>query len=324
MDFSNINVNMDKFFPFIVATVATVLVILLLIVVRLIIKRATQTVDFDAQLQELIQDDDESEKPKTTLTIFDKWNRYWSNLVKEAGLARYVGKSERAGRDVFILMVIAAVILSLVIRNAVLGIGIAIVIPFAFSFIIRQQINKKATALNLQLPGFIFALKAQIQASETNERAMLKVVDTMPSPLYEDLRVVKNKLNASSSFKSALEELSVKTSSKDLKFLAACMIQATTSGANLENQLDSIQKVLEARRKVDDEINQAVQSAMPAMWIASLAIPGVFLASVLLDSGAREFWLTQPIAWVVLAVVAALYGISMFLVRNQVEKIKNI
>ena len=325
MNFRGTYIGMETVFPYIVAAVMTILIVLLIVVVRLIVKRATQTVDYEAQLKDLMSDDEEEgTKIKTSLTIWDKWNRYWANLVKEAGLSRYNETPKHAGRDVAVVIVIAAIVFSVIIKNVFLGIGVAVAIPFAISFVVRQQINKKSTALNLQLPGFIFALKAQIQASETNERAMLKVVDAMPSPLYEDLRIVKNKLNASSSFKEALEELSRKTSSKDLKFLAACMIQATTSGANLEHQLDSIQAVLEARRKVDDEINQAVQSATPAMWIASLAIPGVFLASVILDSSAREFWLTQPIAWVILAVVAVLYGVSMFLVRSQVEKIKNI
>lgn len=323
MDFSNINITFDGLFPFIVAAVLTILLMLLGVVIYYTIKRTTQTVDFDSQLKDLMDDEDD-DKPKTKTNLLEKWNRHWGNLFKEAGVARYNDNNKSAGRDVLIVIVVAAVILSLVIRNVLLGAAIAVAIPFIISFIMKQRINKKSSALNQQLPGFIFALKAQIQASETNERAMLKVVDAMPSPLYEDLRIVKNKLLASSSFKESLEELSRKTSSKDLKFLAACMIQATSSGANLENQLDSIQKVLEARRKVDDEINQAVQSATPAMWIASLAIPGVFLGSVLLDSAAREFWLTQPLAWVILIGVAILYGISMFLVRGQVDKIKNI
>lgn len=323
MDFSNF-FNSSLLFPLAVAAVLTILLSSLLFVGRLIIKRATNTVDYDSQIKELIEDEDETAKTKTKTTVFDKWNRYWGSLFKGAGLARYNDKTAHAGRDVFVAMVIAAVILSLVIQNAILGILVSIAVPFVIAFIMKNRINKKSSALNQQLPGFIFALKAQLQASETTERAMLKVVDSMPSPLFEDLKVVKNKLLASSSFKDALQELSRKTSSNDLKFMAACMIQATSSGANLENQLDSIQNVLKSRREVEDEINQAVQSATPAMWIASLAIPGVFLASIILDNSAREFWLTQPIAWGILAVVAVLYGVSMYMVRGQVEKIKNI
>lgn len=320
----NFSINMSQAFPFIIAGVITILAVLLFFTVRLIIKRTTNTVDYESQIKELIEDEEEDENSKTNIALLHKWNRYWGEMVKGAGFSRYNGKTETAGRDILILMIIAAVVLSLAIRNAVLGIAISIAIPFAIAFLIRYRINKKESALNQQLPGFLFALKAQLDVSNTIERSMLNVIDAMPSPLYEDLKVVKNKLNASSSFQEALEELSRKTSSKDLKFLAACMIQATSSGANLIDQLDSIQTVLEARRKVEDEINQAVQSAIPAMWIASLAIPGVFLGSVLLDDSAREFWLTQPIAWAILVGVAILYGISMFLVRGQIEKIKNI
>lgn len=330
MDFSNINLDYDTIFPYALAGLLTILIMILGITVVYVIKKNTQTVNYDKQLQDLINDEDDYETAANTkISYFQKWNRYWGELAKGAGIVRYTrqeGKDlyKRAGRDVFVLMAFSAIVISLILQNVIFGLLIAIIVPFVCAFVMKHLISKKASALSQQLPGFIFALKAQIQASETNERAMLKVVDSMPSPLYEDLRIVKNRLLAASTFKEALEELSKKTTSPDLKFLAACMIQASSSGANLEEQLDSIQEVLESRRKVEDEINQAVQSATPAIWLSSLAIPGVFLASLILDSNSREFWLTQPIAWLVLACVAVLYGISMFMVRNQVQKIKDI
>lgn len=323
MDFFK-NIDYDVIFPYALAGIITILLIALGFLIKQLINRNTRTVNYDEQLKELISNEfDDDNKVRTKVTVIEKWNRYWGRLFKEAGISRYNAQNNTAGRDVILVGITVAVIISLILRNPIIGPLLSIAALFAISFIMKQQVNRKADKMNEQLPGFIFALKAQIQASTTNERAMLKVIDAMPSPLYDDLKIVRNKLLASSPFREALEELSKKTSSRDLQFLAACMIQATTSGSNLEHQLDSIQRVLESRRKVSSEINKAVQSAMPAMWVSSLAIPILFIASYLQSATAREFWFTDPISYIVLIGVGILYGASMWLVKGQVDKIKN-
>lgn len=325
MDFFN-NLSYDIVFPYVLAAIVTALFVVLGILVRQLIQRNNNTVNYDEQLKELMSSefDDENENlGSTKITWVLKWNRYWGRLFKEAGITRYNDKNNTAGRDVLLIGAVIAVIVSLAVQNIIVGPIATGVFIFVVSFIMKQRINKKSDKLNEQLPGFIFALKAQIQASSTNERAMLKVIDAMPSPLYDDLKIVRNKLLASSPFKEALEELSRKTSSRDLQFLAACMIQATTSGSNLEHQLDSIQRVLDSRRKVSSEINKAVKAAQPAMWVSTIAIPFLFIASYLQSATAREFWFNDPISYLVLIAVLALYGTSMWMVKSQIDKIKN-
>lgn len=324
MNFFN-NLSYDTLFPYILAGIITLLLLALGLLIRQLIQRNMNTVNYDEQLQELMSNefDDEDSKSSTKITLAFKWNRYWGRLFKEAGISRYNSQNNAAGRDVLLIGVIGAIIISLVFQNFIIGPLASIVTIFAISFLMKQQINKKSEKLNQQLPGFIFALKAQIQASSTNERAMLKVIDAMPSPLYDDLKIVRNKLLASSPFREALEELSRKTASRDLQFLAACMIQATTSGSNLEHQLDSIQRVLDSRRKVTSEINKAVKAAQPAMWVSTIAIPFLFIVSYMQSATAREFWFNDPISYVVLVAVLVLYGASMWLVKGQVDKIKN-
>lgn len=313
----------SDFFPYVIAGGITSLLVLLGVLIFFAVKSSSQKMNYNEQLEALIQDDDE-DQVQVKMGLVQKWNHYWSELFKTAGFTRYKEENSSAGRDVLFGMIIFAVLVSLLARNPIIGVAVSIALTFGISVIVKNVSNKKSDSINYQLPGFIFALKANIQASETNERAMLKVIDSMPSPLYEDLVVVKNKLLASASFKEALESLAEKTASKDLRFLAACMIQAANSGANLESQLDSIQKVLEQRRKVADEINRAVKSAQPAIWLASVVIPGLFLASYFFDVSSRSFWFVEPISWVALIATVACYIGGMALVKKQVDGIKNL
>lgn len=102
------------------------------------------------------------------------------------------------------------------------------------------------------------------------------------------------------------------------------MIQATASGSNLEGQITVIQKVLEDRRKVTDELNKAIRAATPAIWVASIVIPGVFVATMLLDDNARKFWFTSFASWVCLGVVLAFYTLGVWLSKKLVDNIKNL
>lgn len=314
--------NNATLFPYIVSGIITLLIMAIGTLTYFLIKKNAGTNDYKEQLQELLSDD--LEVTTTKKGIVGKWSNYWGRLFKEAGIARYNDDDNTAGRDVFFVSIIFAIVLTLISQNAILGIGGTAVLLVIIVFALQSRNSKKADEINSQLPGFIFALKSQVQASTTNERAMLKVIDSMPSPLYDDLVIVKNRLLASSTFKEALEELSLRTTSSELKFLAACMIQAADSGANLEKQLVSIQKVLEDRRKVSYEIKQAVSAAAPAIWVSTIAIPVIFFASYFMDANAREFWFVEPISYVVVGAAVILYIAGMWLTKRQVDAIKNI
>lgn len=314
--------NHTQLFPILLAGVATILVVAIGLLVMFYAKRNSTDVDYDEQLEELLMDDDAPEETK--ITLITKWNNYWSKLFKTAGIARYNEENSNAGRDVAFGLAFAAVFLSVLMQNIFAGPGIVLGVTVGGVILIKNLSNKKIEDLNYQLPGFIFALKANLQTATSNEQAMQKVIRGMPSPLYDDLKVLENVLLSGAPFAEGLEALSRKTASKDLKFLAACMIQADSSGANLVQQLDEIQKVLEARKKVEDEIKKAVKAASPAIWLSTAAIPGVLLFSYFFDPQSHNFWFSSLISWVVLLIVAVLYVASLVLVRKQVEKIKNM
>lgn len=278
---------------------------------------------YDEQLADLIATETD-EEGSTKVTLVTRWNRYWSERFKAMGWAKYNSKESSAGRDILVVGLLIAVAAGLFIRNIPGGIAIAAVALYIIGSFMKSRSSKQSDVLNAQLPGFLFALKANIQANETPERAVLKVVDNMPKPLYDDLVIVKSRILANSSFRDALEDLAHKTSSRDLQFLCACMIQATATGANLESQITVIQHVLEARRKVSDELAKAIRSAMPAIYIASVVIPGAFIFSLFFDTNAANFWFKEPISWAALAGVVAFYTVGVWLSKKLVDNIKNL
>lgn len=315
--------DLNTMLPIFIAAGGSLLFILAITMYYLSRRKETGDEDYDRQLQELLNDDN-AEIVETKPNIITKWNRYWSNVLKGSGMARYQDENSKAGLEIFIAIVVIALFISGVTKILLLGPILAIGLAAAGAMLAKTVANKQANKINELLPGFIFALKANIQAAETNERSMLKVVDSMPSPLYEDLIVVKQSLLASHTFTESLQELSAKTSSDDLKFLAACMIQAAESGANMEQQLDNIQAVLIKRKEVEDEINKAVNSSKPAIILASAILPLLFFFTYFQSPAARDFWFVEPISWIFFIVVIALYGLGIFFTKKQIDKIRDL
>lgn len=287
--------------------------------------RTKREKSYEEQLKDLLTEEVHSGEEVDSRTIFERWTNLWAELFKEMGWTRYEGVARtRAGTDVAVGWLIVAVVSSLVSQNFFIGPVLATVLVFALYLITKNVASKKSDAISDQLPGFLFALKANIQANETPERAILKVVDAMPSPLYDDLLIVRGHILSNSTFKEALLDLKEKTANRDLKFLAACMIQATASGANIEDQIVTIQEVLESRRAVTDEINQAARSASPAIWAASIAIPAAFIAIFFGDPNASGFWFVNPISWALLGVIAGLWALGVWLSRRMITQIRNM
>lgn len=284
--------------------------------------------EFIRQIQEITDDYDMSPTGNVAAdhgrNIAEKWKLHWQKIGVASGLSRYESKENTAPRDVLFLGAGIFLAVSIVARNPIPGIMAAPAALYALNFFYKMKYNKMTAKLNGMLPGFLFALKANLQAGETPVRGILKIVDNTPSPLYEDLLVVKHKILANSTFAEALEALIAKTASPELKFLASCLIQASNTGANIEPQIDSIQKILEQRQAAADELARAVKAAMPAIYIGSFALPVSLLATYILDPTAREFWFVNPISYIVLGGVCALYLGGMWMTRKMVESIRNL
>lgn len=317
------SINEGDFLLYLIAGGFTILLGGVVILGYLSIRKNSNKLAYDEQLKDLLEDENDPDY-KPAISLSTRWNQYWSTIARESGMLRYNTADNSAGRDVVLLALVAGVVVSLATKNFIAGLIIAVVIVFLISVMMKTLSNKKVDALNAQLPGFLFALKANVQANETSEKAILKVIDGMPSPLYDDIVIVKHRLLANSSFKDALEELSMRTASRDLKFLCSCMIQASSAGANLEEQITTIQKVLENRQRVSDELSKAVKSVSTTIWVASIAIPGMFFVTYFMDAAARAFWFVDPFSWAALAIVAVFWGVGLYSVKRLVDGVKNL
>lgn len=316
--------DMTGMFPYILALGLTALIMLLAVLIYYSIKRNKDQVSYDEQLEELLQDDFTPDLSGTKVSLSKRWNTHWGGLFQDAGIGRYSVENNAAGRDMLLLGVGSGVVGTALTGNIIVGLLLPVAAIFAVSMIFKMKSNKKADSLNLQLPGFLASVKSSLHAADSNERAMLKSIDAMPSPLYDELQIVKHRLLANGTFSESLQELKETTTSRDLRFLSSCMIQASLSGANMIEQIDTIQNSLEERRRINDEIKKAERTVQPAILLSTLVIPGLFLGSYFMDATAREFWFVDILSWAAIGVTIGLYIIGMLLTRKQINKIRDM
>lgn len=315
--------NEGDFLIYLIPAGVTLLLAAILGLAYMSYKKNSSKLAYDEQLQDLLTDENDPDfSPKLTLSM--RWNEYWAKIAKDSGMLRYNDIDNTAGRDLAVLAVSAGLALSVVFRNPLIGAGAVTLMVFLASLVLKSFSSKKEEAIRSQMPGFIFAFKANVQGNTTAERAFLKVIDGMPSPLYDELVVVKNRLVAQSTFKEALEEVSYKTTSRELRFLCACLIQASGAGANLESQLDTIQKVLEDRQRVSDSINRAVKTTTPTVVVASVAIPGLFIGAYMIDPNSQQFWFKEPVSWAALVAIIVFWTGGILFAKRSADSIKKL
>lgn len=313
---------MDLIMPVLVALLGTFLVGLIGYLVYMALSPVEEN-DYIDQLKEIVDDGSANDRKKEN--IVSKWNSYWGKLLGESEIERYaLDDKEKAGREIIMLFVGVFFVSMLLLKNPVLPLAIVAVAWYVIVFYVRSASVKRTRAIEDQLSGLLFSVKSNLQAGDTNEKSLMGVVDSMPNPLREELTIGRNILLASGTFREALEAMSAGTSSNDLKFLCSCMIQAASSGASMTMQIDNIQKVLEERRRVSSEIDKAVKSVAPAMWLAGLVIPIMFVVSYFIDGAAQDFWFSTLLGWAGFGIVIALYVAGLIITKNQVDKVRNI
>lgn len=292
-----------------------------------ILKSHARDLSYEAQLQDLLtgeSDEDELLRLERGRNLKEKWRLYWQRIGVGSGMDRYAEKNNTAYKDVLVVWLGLFIVVSFLMKNPFVGFLAGSATLYAFTLIAKGRYNKQQSKIQDQIPGFLFALKANIQANETPVRAILKIVDNMPEPLRTDLMLVKQKILANASFAEALQVMVDRTTSNELRFLGTCLIQASGTGANIEPQLNTIQRVLEQRKKAADELQKAIKGTLPAIFISSAAIPGSFIGAYMIDPTSRVFWFKTFFSWIALAIILALYGLGIWLTRRMVDAIRNL
>lgn len=307
------------------ALLASVLVGMTAIFLILAVARvANASTDFE-KFQQEIDDLNKSEldldrKPVDEINP-KSWTGFWLRLYNNTG--RIATSPAQPGR----LAIIGALIMFGVgflvwPRDVIAGIGFAAGFLVCLRIYFLFEAKRRMKTLEKQLPQLISGLRANLQASQTPQAALMNVAEEMPSPLGDELKALRNDIEVNVPLEEALDRMAQRVPSREIKFLVSAIQIAIASGADLDPQLIVIQTVIDNRTKMRQKLASAIAEVQPALLVSGIMIPAAFIFSLYSDPSNKTFWFSFN-GLVAAGVVAALYAAGMLISKklvNGVEK----
>lgn len=247
-----------------------------------------------------------------------KWNAFWGYKLKYSGMLSEKYTDAQVGALMFLVFGFVYLGFSFLFKNFGVGVVPVATIYGALVYFASDKIKKKELIFEDQIPGFLSTLKSNIQANETPERALINAINTTSSPLYDELKIAKS-LTETGTFQVALHTLRTQTKNRTLKFLCSCIELASSVGANLEEQITTIEIMLEKNRELKRKLDIAIAENRPLLFVSAAILPGLFLFMYFLSDIARSFWFHSLLSWVTFFAIIIIYGTGIFLTNRIIK-----
>lgn len=318
---------MDGLFIFTVAAIAATAGILTIAVYRTLTANDDEA-KFDSALAIIqaseLDELDTGVKEKITEIEGGKvgfsWNKYWLKMALESG--RIIDDAGTPGRFAAGAVIIGSLFGILVFPGGAKGIILGF-LPIMFGQAwLSFEANKRKMAIDRQMPLMLSSLRSQMHAGVTVQAALMNIADDLPSPLGDEVRMVRNEVNVSIPLEQALDRLADRVASRQMQFLVSSIGIAVRSGADLVPQLVTIEEIVQQRARIEGKIKAAIALAKPTTYLAQGAPALMFLWFFFTDPDYSAYFFGEGI--LMLLVAAGLYGGGSFIVKVMIKGVDKI
>lgn len=264
------------------------------------------------ELDTPIQKEDEEDSGRS-------WNKFWYKKALQAG--RVPADSATPGRYAAGAGIFGAIFGILVFPGGVAGVvvgGLTLAIALAY---LSFETNKRSRTLEKQMPLLLSSLRSQMHAGVTVQAALMNIADDLPSPLGDEVRLVRQDVNVSIPLDQALDALAARVPSRQMQFLVSSIGIAVRSGSDLVPQLVTIEEISRQRFRIEGKIKAAVALAKPTAYLAIAAPALMFVFGAISNPDYLSFFFGPGLIIGVVALVLYILGIVIVrvLIKN-VEK----
>ena len=262
------------------------------------------------------------EKEKEKNNIFKIYTTKMVNMTRAADVVRPTRTDREIISPIITVSVISYLLFTIISLNPAIGLIPVLLLHIGYMMYCNRRIRKKEELFESQIPGFLSSLKSNIQANETPERALINAIDNTQRPLYDELVIAKQLIQAGT-FTSALGTLRKKTYNPTLKFLCFCIELAAQVGTNLEAQIEIIEVMLENRSALKRKLTAAEADNKPLLFVSASIIPFVFIFTYFMNEQARLFWFVNIWSYLVFFAVCLVYGSAVYFANRLIAKVGN-
>lgn len=185
--------------------------------------------------------------------------------------------------------------------------------PILFINIKKKSILKK---IDQQLPDTIMLMSNSLKAGYSFMQAVDVASRELPPPISLEFKQLLKEVNLGVNTENALESLSSRVQSEDLKLVILAVLIQRQIGGNLSEILDNISDTIRSRIKVKGEISVLTAQGRISGWIISLLPVGLGFALFLLNPTYISYFFTEPTGLMMLGMSVVMESIGIFFVRK--------
>lgn len=305
--------------PLILTGLFTLIMIgIFIYVIRVSLSEERKEKQFDKQLQFTLNPD-----------MIEKGEESWIRKQLKA-LPELLIKSEMVEKDrdpqelqrkILLVMAMIYTITTLLSRNPIVGIFPMAAVYGLLRILASSKLSKKRAIIEEQIPGFVATFKANIQANQHSQNAMIRAIENTASPLYDELVYAKSIMEAGD-FKPGIIALRMSTDNDTLRQMATCIELASTSGSNIEEQITIIESIIEDKQKIERKKKLGVNENKPLFIVSALFIPISFFGSYFMSEMHRDYWGSSMVSWLIIVGVIVIMTISSFATWKVIQKVE--
>lgn len=200
---------------------------------------------------------------------------------------------------------------------AVIGAGVAVgALPL---FYVLNAKRKRLITFEQQLPDALDLMGRALRAGHAFSSALKMVGDEMPEPVAGEFRTTFDELNYGISLQDALQNMTTRVPSDDLRyFIIAVLIQRETGG-NLTELLDSISALIRARLKLMGTIRVLSAEARLSGWILGLLPFGLVVILNIINPKFMSILWTDPAGLKLVWTMLAMMVLGVFWMRRVIR-----
>lgn len=280
-------------------------------------KEKAEKIRFSRQVEYAIDPEAKREEEKSKLT---KIMEALPLALMKSGLVKESVKKEDIQKRVLMYGGAVFFIATLFTRNPLGGL-LPVVFLYAGIFIFAQyRISKQRSLMNEQIPAFVSIFKANIQANQHAQNAMINAIDNTAVPLFDELSRPRSIMEAGD-FRSGIVSLRMNTENETLRQMASCIELASASGSNIEEQIEIIEEIIKDKQSLERKKRLGVNENKPLFFVAALMVPISFIGSYFISDLHKEYWFTTTFSYVVIIGIIILMAFTSWLTWRIIKKI---
>lgn len=307
-----------KYIPFI-GTSLFVLVMVALLIYLLTVKKKEQEDErnFDRQLRYSLNPEVEEEKEDSFIS---KKLQALPLIMIKAEMVKSTVTVRDIQRKMLLYGSLIFFILTMFSRNPIAGI-LPLLIAYGVIYgLAVLKINRKKNLMNEQIPAFVSIFKANIQANQHAQNAMINAINNTATPLYDELARPKSIMEAGD-FRPGIVALRMSTENETLRQMASCIELASASGSNIEEQIEIIENIIEDKQLIERKKKLGVNENKPLFYVATAFIPLAFFGSYFMSDMHKEYWFSTPLSYMIIVGIIIAMAISSWATLKVIQKV---